>query len=55
MIKKQTPTLPSPTLKLTITKAKTFQCVDCGNRFVVASVSKKIDTNKPKYCKYCVC
>ena len=55
MIKKQTPTTPIPKIKLTIVKTKTFQCVDCGNRFPVSAVTKKVDTVKPKYCKYCMC
>lgn len=48
-----TPTLKS--LPFTITKTKTFQCVDCGNRYPVTAATKKINNVKPKYCKYCMC
>ncbi len=41
--------------KLELTIAKTFVCVDCGRPWPIAKATVKIDTIKPKYCKYCFC
>jgi NAD-dependent SIR2 family protein deacetylase len=54
MIKKQLSIPTVPIIKLSITPTKTFQCVDCGNQYSINLISKKINTSKPKYCKYCV-